>query len=126
MIPRALSKLLKGRALKWLTSSKQWVSETPTVTIEKESGRSFVVSRGVVHESPTVLTHVPDRRVSESPSARSHVTASRATSTIRSSAQDIVSSKPATTSQQLHRTDRAKQKGEARVERLFTLGVEAK
>jgi len=24
MIPRALSKLLKGRALKWLTSSKQW------------------------------------------------------------------------------------------------------
>jgi len=81
------------------------VSETPSVTSEKGERSIVVVLRGVVQKSPPALTReVPDRRMIETPSA------GRALSTSWSSAQDIVSSKPATTSRQLSRTDRATRK----------------
>jgi len=68
----------------------------------------------------------PGAAYARTPSTKSHTTSSRAASTARSSAQDSVSSKPATTSRQQRITERATQKGVARGERSFTLGVETK
>ncbi|KAH8349434.1 hypothetical protein KR084_011572 [Drosophila pseudotakahashii] len=71
---------------------------------------------------------VPDRRMTKIPSTRSHTTSSRATSIPRGGAKDIVEQQ-ASQPQQIEllvKVEDDKAKGEARAERSFTLGVEAK
>jgi len=83
----------------------------PSITSQKGERSIGTVSSAVVQESPTVSTReVPDRRTPETPSTRCHATSSRTASTVRSSAQDIVSSKPASTLRQIRQTYRARRK----------------